>query len=577
MGSKDIGSKELFTQSLYAQSAPVGPKSKENMSLAPKSMPATSAPNANSSFPRNPASSPATTPSRGSELSKKTPDDNRRDGKEKEEKTMADRGREKERQQETTQQATENSLLGKTPESGDKKKKEKKKRRTRITSAGSCSVAEEKTSNAQEQEDFPTLEKKLREFNFYHGFLPREDLQSTLQNPGDYLLRVSEIVVDETKVKREVILSLIPVLAEGKDEEEKKKVRNVVIKRVSNMFYCEQTRPFDSITELITYYTKNTGACTSATFQLKNPILLQPWEFHHSDVTVGKVLGEGAFGKVCSGTLKLKDGSTVEVAIKMTKVSAFLSKLKIREMMNEARFIRNFNHKNVVRLYGVAHDEQPLYILLELVKGGSLQDHMKKAKANGTTVTITERIKFCVGAGRGIDYLHQNHCIHRDIAARNCLLHEDVVKITDFGLSRTGPCYKLRTTCKLPVKWLAPETLSTLTFTYATDVYSWGITCYEVFADGAEPFENVSNAVVKSDVLGSKFLQMPSNTPEAIKKYLNHFIFVEAARRASMSMAVGEFDRMAVMSENGTLEGGGAKQKLLKVFKKRHEKQSKGE
>ncbi|CAP37417.2 Protein CBG20403 [Caenorhabditis briggsae] len=106
---------------------------------------------------------------------------------------------------------------------------------------------------------------------------------------------------------------------------------------------------------------------------------------------------------------------------------------------------------------------------------------------------------------------------------------------------------------------------------------SWGITCYEVFADGAEPFESISNAVVKADVLSSKFLQMPSNTPEAIKKYLNHFIFVEAARRASMSMAVGEFDRMAVMSENGTLEGGGAKQKLLKVFKKRHEKQSKGE
>ncbi|CAP37447.1 Protein CBG20434 [Caenorhabditis briggsae] len=403
MGSKDIGSKELFTQSLYAQSAPVGPKSKENMSMAPKSLPATSAPNANSSFPR---------------------------------------------------------------------------------------------------------------------FKLSDDLENCIQ------------------------FSVF-------------QVRNVVIKRVSNMFYCEQTRPFDSITELITYYTKHTGACTSATFQLKNPILLQPWEFHHSDVTVGKVLGEGAFGKVCSGTLKLKDGSVVEVAIKMTKVSAFLSKLKIREMMNEARFIRNFNHKNVVRLYGVAHDEQPLYILLELVKGGSLQDHMKKAKANGTTVTIAERIK--------------------DIAARNCLLHEDVVKITDFGLSRTGPCYKLRTTCKLPVKWLAPETLSTLTFTYATDVYSWGITCYEVFADGAEPFESISNAVVKADVLSSKFLQMPSNTPEAIKKYLNHFIFVEAARRASMSMAVGEFDRMAVMSENGTLEGGGAKQKLLKVFKKRHEKQSKGE
>lgn len=167
------------------------------------------------------------------------------------------------------------------------------------------------------------------------------------------------------------------------------------------------------MTDLIKYYTDNSGSCSNGRFQLKNPILQQPWEYMHSDVTAGKVLGEGAFGKVFSGTLKLKDGSSAEVAIKMTKVSAFLSKIKIKEMMNEARFIRNFNHKNVVRLYGVAHDEQPLYILLELVKGGSLQDHMKKAKATGTVVPIAEKVRFCIGAARGIEYLHQNNCIHR--------------------------------------------------------------------------------------------------------------------------------------------------------------------
>lgn len=560
MGSREVGgSRELFTKSLYAESAPIGAKKEPPKGGAPNSI----------SISRNPASSPATTPSKEPAFVSKNERTDK--GNEKEEKTMVDRGREKERQQETTQQATDNSQNMKV--SDDKKKK--KKRRARM--GGSVSVAEEKTS-LPEREDFHVLEKKLREFSFYHGFLPREDLQSTLQNPGDFLLRVSEVVEGETKVQREVILSLIPVIVEGKDEEDKKKCRNVVIKRVSNMVFCETTHPFDSISELINHYTKNTGACSQGTFQLKNPILQQPWEFMHADVTVGKVLGEGAFGKVCAGTLKLKNGITVDVAIKMTKVSAFLSKMKIKEMMNEARFIRNFNHRNVVRLYGVAHDEQPLYILLELVKGGSLQDHMKKAKEKGQVVSTTERIKFCCGAGRGIEYLHQNNCIHRDIAARNFLLHDNVVKITDFGLSRTGPSYKMKAACKLPVKWLAPETLTTFCFSYATDVYSWGVTCYEVFADGSEPFEGVANAVVKADITSSKFLQMPSNTPEAVKKYISTFVFVESSRRASMSIAANEFDKMAVMSESGTLEtGGGAKQKWLKVFKKKHEKQSKGE
>lgn len=301
-------------------------------------------------------------------------------------------------------------MRSKRPQENSKRDKKSKAVRasTEISSRGSG-----------EKDPFPALELALRHFEFYHGFLPREDLQSTLQNPGDFLLRVSEVVEGENKVNREIILSLIPIQEEGKEDEDKIRTRNVVIKRAGYLFFCETTRSFDSIFELINYYMKNTGSCSSATFQLLNPILQQPWEYMHSDVTIGKVLGEGAFGKVCSGTLKLKDGSNVEVAIKMTKVSAFLSKMKIKEMMNEARFIRNFNHKNVVRLYGVAHHEQPLYILLELVKGGSLQDHMKKEKG---AVTIAERIRFCCGAGRGIEYLHQNNCIHRDIAARNCLL-----------------------------------------------------------------------------------------------------------------------------------------------------------
>uniref|UniRef100_A0A1I7TLW9 Tyrosine-protein kinase n=1 Tax=Caenorhabditis tropicalis TaxID=1561998 RepID=A0A1I7TLW9_9PELO len=265
-----------------------------------------------------------------------------------------------------------------------------------------------------EREDFPEIEKKLREFAFYHGFLPREDLQSILVNPGDYLIRVSEVVESENKFTREVILSLMPITVESKLEEDKNRPRNVVIKHVQNMVFCELNHSFDTMTELIAYYTENTGAYSQGLFQLVTPILQQPWEFMHSDVQVGKVLGEGAFGKVCAGQLKLKDGTNVEVAIKMTKVSAFLSKAKIKEMMNEARFIRNFNHKNVVRLYGVAHDEQPLYILLELVKGGSLQDYLKKAKEEGETVSVLDRINFCAGAGKGIDYLHQNNCIHRN-------------------------------------------------------------------------------------------------------------------------------------------------------------------
>uniref|UniRef100_A0A8R1E0E4 Tyrosine-protein kinase n=2 Tax=Caenorhabditis japonica TaxID=281687 RepID=A0A8R1E0E4_CAEJA len=406
-------------------------------------------------------------------------------------------------------------------------------------------------------EEFARLEKSLRDLEYYHGYVQREDLITMLQNPGDFLMRVSEMHENDGRLRREVILSLIPLQVEGNSE--KRKSRNVVIKRPKPaMFFCEHGRTFESLPDLVTFYTKNTGACASATFQLKNPILAQPWEFKHSDVTIGKVLGEGAFGKVCMGSLKLKDGQTVDVAVKMTKVSAVLSKFKIKEMMNEARFIRNFHHRNVVRLFGVAHDEQPPYILLELVGGGSLHSHLKEAKLKGQVVTVAEKLLFCVGSARGLEYLHSNNCIHRDIAARNCLLSSKGskdVKISDFGLSRRGPIYRMKTSCKLPVKWLAPETISTFSFSYATDVYSWGITCYEIFADGVEPFDQFTNTQTKVEILAGRFPQMPVCTPEPVKKYISGMIFVDSAHRVSMLEAAIEFERFSMMFDMGHLAG----------------------
>ncbi|EPB76371.1 protein tyrosine kinase [Ancylostoma ceylanicum] len=178
-----------------------------------------------------------------------------------------------------------------------------------------------------------------------------------------------------------------------------------------------------------------------------------------------------------------------------TKGSSDLCKAKIKEMMKEARLMRNFKHTNIVRIYGVAVDEQPLYILLELVTGGALNSWLK---ANAGKVEVKDKINMCLGAAQGVEYLHANRCMHRDLAARNCLITKDkVVKISDFGLSRMGVQYQIRTAMKLPIKWLAPETISTFTFSLKTDVFSFGIVVFEIFSDGSEPWEGKTNAEVK--------------------------------------------------------------------------------
>ncbi|CAD6195507.1 unnamed protein product [Caenorhabditis auriculariae] len=399
------------------------------------------------------------------------------------------------------------------------------------------------------EEPFGELEKRLREFYFYHGFLPREDLKYVLKVSGDYLLRVSEIDEANGKIRREVILSLVPVdNKENKDKDGKSEgkievngkmnssartkqiYRNVIVKRHGLHFYVEKTRSFETIGELIDYYKANMGHVNSISFLLKCPIPLQSWEFLHNEVTLGNILGAGAFGEVHAGKLKTSAGSVYDVAVKVTKGAAVLNKQKIKEMMNEARFMRNFTHKNVVRMHGVAVNEQPIYILLELVKGGSLSSYLIKNKGN---VTVQEKIKMCSGAAQGLEYLHANGCIHRDIAARNLLYasNDKLAKISDFGLSRSGPHYKPKSACKVAIKWLAPETIVTLSFTYSTDVYSYGVMIYEVFTDGAEPWEGLSNSDVKVNVCTGRFLKLPESSPESVKNVVKK-IFVKENRIA---------------------------------------------
>ncbi|VDO19016.1 unnamed protein product [Heligmosomoides polygyrus] len=320
------------------------------------------------------------------------------------------------------------------------------------------------------------------------------------------------------------------------------------------------------------------------TFALKNPIKLQPWEFLHSDVKQGKLLGQGAFGEVRAGTLHLKTGETVDVAIKVTKGSSDLCKAKIKEMMKEARLMRNFNHKNIVRIYGVAVDEQPLYIILELVTGelplnsslsaaalvarriyryadlllrrvaertffilgGALNSWLK---ANAGRVEVKDKTTMCLGAAQGVEYLHFNHCMHRDLAARNCLITEDkMVKISDFGLSRMGTHYQIRTAMRLPIKWLAPETITTFSFSLKTDVFSFGVVVFEIFSDGAEPWEGKTNAEVKSyvcpahPVTHGEFLTLPDCLPDNLRSFIEERVFVkDPAERADMSEVRGSF------------------------------------
>ncbi|KAK0406218.1 hypothetical protein QR680_018441 [Steinernema hermaphroditum] len=305
---------------------------------------------------------------------------------------------------------------------------------------------------------------RIEEQDYYHGLLPRDDVQSMLVRKGDFLVRTTEIT---NGANRQYCLS---VLWTGPPT-------HIIIERNDKgMYTLDQTSSscmqFPTISQLIDHHHSSRRAFSQKNIMLLTPICLQEWELRHNQIHLSKRLGEGAFGEVYSGLLMLGESEKkVQVAIKQMKCSV-LTKQRVEELMKEARLMRPLRHTNVVRFYGVAAEVEPLLIIMELVTGGSLDSYLRK---NNVRIPVSERLNMSLDAALGIEYIHSKGIIHRDIAARNCLYSDQkCLKISDFGLSRKAEVVKLEPTEKAPVRWLAPEVFLTQTYKMPADVWAYG-------------------------------------------------------------------------------------------------------
>ncbi len=214
------------------------------------------------------------------------------------------------------------------------------------------------------------------------------------------------------------------------------------------------------------------------------------WFIPFESIKFGDQLGQGASGQVFKGTWR---GTTVALKVSMTQAhSSVISEL---ELMMQLR-----PHPNVIQLFGFSvHPETDSIILvIEYCNGGSLDDTLFTAKQH---ISLQQKISWLVGMAKGVEHLHANNIVHRDIAARNVLLHQNEPKITDFGMSRLIDEDNQRGTTKSelgPIRWMSPESLknkeysnksgtllvshpSMLTVPHA-DVWSFGILMNEVIA-----------------------------------------------------------------------------------------------
>ncbi|KJE96902.1 TKL protein kinase [Capsaspora owczarzaki ATCC 30864] len=243
-------------------------------------------------------------------------------------------------------------------------------------------------------------------------------------------------------------------------------------------------------------------------------------------LVLGAKLGSGAFGVVLRGQLPsnlvpkdakylLADERQPHLDVAVKTIPSDADPKSRREFIEEARMMARFDNPNVVRAICSLLEAEPLLCVLELMPFGDLRGVLQKSIKVQVSWTRAESAHALAQVARGLDYLEQIRFVHRDIAARNCLVGANLaVKISDFGLSRAiaeeSDYYRMETKGRLPVKWMAPECLLYRKFTHQSDVWAFGVLAWEVYSYGASPYGNQKGPEILAQVEGGFRLQKPA-------------------------------------------------------------------
>ncbi|ESO08582.1 hypothetical protein HELRODRAFT_110137 [Helobdella robusta] len=234
---------------------------------------------------------------------------------------------------------------------------------------------------------------------------------------------------------------------------------------------------------------------------------------------IGDLVGQGNFGSVYVATLLSKDEKTETTVAVKTIDDPEMNIRAAESFIREGLMMKKFDHPHVLSLYGVClgYKKEPM-VILPYMPNGDLKSYVKEPNRQ---FTARELLQLVHQVSQGMAYLASINFIHRDLAARNCMIDEmKQVKVADFGLSHELHEKNYYSTkdkkAKLPIKWMALESLESFVFTLKSDVWSFGVLMWEVMTRGVTPYPDVEVFEIRDYLASGRRLRRPKFCPENV-------------------------------------------------------------
>uniref|UniRef100_UPI00359015F8 receptor tyrosine-protein kinase erbB-4-like isoform X2 n=1 Tax=Myxine glutinosa TaxID=7769 RepID=UPI00359015F8 len=263
-----------------------------------------------------------------------------------------------------------------------------------------------------------------------------------------------------------------------------------------------------------------------------------------TELRKGKVLGTGAFGTVYKG-LWLPEGETLKIPVAIKVLQETTVPHSNKDMLEEAFVMASIEHQHLVRLLGICLTS-PVQLVTQLMPYGCLLTYVRE---NRNSIGSQPLLNWCVQIAKGMMYLEERRLVHRDLAARNVLVKApNHVKITDFGLAKLlayNQTEYYASDGKLPIKWMALESIQQRIFTHQTDVWSYGVTVWELMTFGGKPYEGVSARDIPELLEKGERLTQPHICTIDVYMIMVKCWMIDADSRPRFRELAAEFSKMA--------------------------------